>query len=207
MRALLDEGIVGVIEDLHHDFHGDPEGFGDMRFYVDEARIITIRRRPLRAVDLLRRRLERGVCMGSASEWLVHFVEALAESFGSEVTELVTQVDAIEDDIVDGDGQTARGALANLRRLLVRVRRHVHADRMALTALRAREEDPHALSPLRRALEHVDGVAQDLDLVLEVAQARSGYHRQLICKTRSNLRIEAALVPLGLASLVIRKIE
>ena len=40
--SLLDEGIVGVIEDLHHDFHGDPEGFGDMRFYVDPVPRVTV---------------------------------------------------------------------------------------------------------------------------------------------------------------------
>jgi len=166
--TLLDEGIAGVVEDLHHDFHGDPEGFGELRFFIDERRIISIRRHPLRAVDLLRRRIEARLCVQSASDWIVHFIEALANSFGDAVLELVFQVDALEDDIVDGAGHASRAKLADLRRLLVRFRRHVNADRNALAVLRMREqEEPSAQSPLRSALDHLDGVALDLDLVHE----------------------------------------
>jgi zinc transporter len=166
--TLLEDGVAGVVEDLYHDFNGDAEDFGELRFYVGECRIITIRRHPLRAVDLLRRRLESRASVPTVADWLVQFVEALAASFGAAVTELVAQVDALEDDIVDGKSQASRATLANLRRLLVRFRRHVNADRHALVTLRGRElAEPGAPSALRLALEHLDGVAQDLDLVHE----------------------------------------
>ena len=57
---LLPEGVAGIVEDLHHDFNGDAEGFGELRLYVDAERVISARRHPLKTVDVLRRELKTG---------------------------------------------------------------------------------------------------------------------------------------------------
>jgi zinc transporter len=160
--------VIGILEDLHHDFHGDPEGFGELRFYVDETRVISGRRHPLKSVDVLHRALEQGTPIDSTASWLDELVEGMTQSFGEAVHALVDEVDELEDEIVAGSNQDERARLASIRRLLVRFRRHVHADRAALGKLR-----PHGVqaqgttSPLRLALEHLDSVSQDLDLVHE----------------------------------------
>lgn len=166
----LAEGLVATVEDLHHDFHGnDPEGFGELRFYVDAERVISARRHPLKTIDVLHREVERGALIASTDRWLERFVEGLAKSFGEAVYSLVDQVDALEDEIVAGTSTEQRALLANIRRLLVRFRRHVNADRAALGKLRAHaaHDSTQQLNPLRQALEQLDGVAADLDLIHE----------------------------------------
>ena len=165
----LPDAVVATIADLHHDFHGDPEGFGDLRFYVDAGRVISARRHPLKTVDVLHRGVEQGLSILSTHSWLEHFVEGLAGSFGEVVSGLVDQVDDLEDEIVVGTNKEQRARLAALRRLLVRFRRHLHADRGALAHLRsfAAHDGSQQLNPLRLALEHLDGVASDLDLIHE----------------------------------------
>ena len=37
------EGFLLVVGDLRHDFHADPEGFGQLRIYLDGTRMITTR--------------------------------------------------------------------------------------------------------------------------------------------------------------------
>jgi zinc transporter len=51
----------------------------------------------------------------------------------------------------------------------VRFRRHLHANRGALSHLRSfgAHDGSQQLNPLRQALEHLDGVASDLDLIHE----------------------------------------
>jgi len=165
----LPEAVVATIADLHHDFHGDPEGFGDVRLYVDAGRVISARRHPLKTVDVLHRGVEQGQGFPSTSSWLERFVEGLAGSFGEVVTDLIDQVDELEDEIVIGTNKEQRARLAALRRLLVRFRRHLHADRGALSHLRSfvTQDGAQQLNPLRQALEHLDGVASDLDLIHE----------------------------------------
>jgi len=165
---VLGPGVVATIVDLHHDFHGDPEGFGELRFYVDERRVISARRHPLKTVDVLHRSVEHGMAIGSTREWLEHFVEGLSRSFGEAVTSLVDQVDELEDEIVAGTHKDQRATLAGLRRLLVRFRRHLHADRGALAHLRSHGgHDSSQINMLRQALEHLDAVSSDLDLIHE----------------------------------------
>jgi zinc transporter len=164
----LRDGVIGIVEDLHHDFHGDPEGFGELRFFVDERRIISGRRHPLKTVDMLHRALEGGSPVTSTAHWLDLLVEGMTHNFAEAVQDLVEQVDGLEDEIVAGSNQDERARLASIRRLLVRFRRHVHADRAALAKLRPRDgNEAPPLSLLRGALEQLDGVSQDLDLVHE----------------------------------------
>lgn len=167
--AQLPDALAATIIDLHHDFHGDPEGFGDLRLYVDGQRVISARRHPLKTVDVMHRDFEHGLDVPSTHSWLERFVEGLAATFGGAVTELVDQVDELEDEIVIGTNKEQRARLAGLRRLLVRFRRHLHADRGALNHLRTHggHRGAEQVSPLRQALEHLDGVSSDLDLIHE----------------------------------------
>lgn len=165
----LEGGLLGVVVDMHHDFHGDPEAFGELRFFVDADRIVSVRRHPLRTIDVMRRKLDAGHDFPAPLAFLEHLTENLAESFGGVVANLVQQVDLIEDEIVAGRGLEQRGELADIRRLLTRFRRHLHGNRSALHSVVVREpRDAHAplgLSP--HALARLDGVSQDLDLVHE----------------------------------------
>jgi zinc transporter len=165
---LIPGGVCGIVEDLHHDFRGDPEGFGELRFVIDDTRVISARRHPLKAVDLLHRRLERGEPIEDTAVWLDEFVEALTQVFHGTVQGLADQVDALEDEIVGGAStQGQRASLAALRRLIVRFRRHVSANRTALARLRARPLRRADDDATRHSLEHLDGVSQDLELVHE----------------------------------------
>ena len=163
--ARLPSGILAVLVDLQHGFHGDPEEFAELRVYIEPHRVISARRRPLGTVDTLRHELDSGRPFGPPAQWLERFVDTLADNFAGVVHELVEQVDELEDEIVGGEGLDHRATLARIRRLLVRFRRHVNSDRSALAPLRTR--DAQDVTPLRHALEHLDGIAQDIELVHE----------------------------------------
>lgn len=165
--------IVAVLGDLYHDFDQDPERLGTLRLYMDSKLLLSGRTHPLKTVDVLRRELLR---VDEALSPLAVFqllIERLAGTVAKVVAELGEQVDHAEDRILQGNHGGQGTPLGNLRRLVARLRRMVGANRTALQSL------PHTLpglydseerAALRSAIERLEAVGQDLELVQERAR-------------------------------------
>jgi len=163
-------GLAGVLGDLHHAFDREPEGLGVFRLYVDDACVVTGRSHPLKTMDRLRQEAAGGLDVSSPIHLMTRLLEDLAEMFGEVVADLADAVDRIEDQILKGLHQDEGAELGRVRRLLVRLRRHVGADRQALSRALPRlpawcgEADS---ARLRSAVEMLESVGQDLELVQE----------------------------------------
>jgi zinc transporter len=169
----IGSGFVGVLGDLPYEFNTDPDGLGVLRLYVDQHCIISGRRRPLKTIDRLRRELLEGLCMDTPIHLLAHFLQHMSDMFGSIVTERSDRIDDIEDRILQSRFQSERAALGQIRRLLTRLHRQVRANRHALSNLMTQlpqwsQEPDERL--LRRNIERLDTVIQDLELVQERAR-------------------------------------
>jgi zinc transporter len=148
----------------------DTAGFGKIRIYVDERRMITLRRDRLQTADRLRRELARGSAVADTPATLFHrYLEDLAITVGAVVTKLSDIVDDAEDEIFAGRYRQQGPILGRVRREIARLRRHVNADRTALASLRGRVPPPleAAQADLVDAVGRLDAVAQDLELVQE----------------------------------------
>ena len=170
---IADNGLALVIGDLHHDFNGDPEGFGTLRLYIDKHMLITGRRHPLMAVDQLRREMTHGAAITNTTDLLARMIELLAATFQRVVKENADVVDDAEDQILAGYVRDQGAELGRVRRLLARLRRHVNGERHALSQSLARAHrwiGNADTSELRQAVERLDGTAQDLELVQERAR-------------------------------------
>lgn len=170
---LLPHGVMAVLGDLYHDFDLDPERLGTLRLYVDGDRLITGRTHPLRGVDMLRRELLR---YGEPLSPVLVFqllIERLADVVGKVASELGEKVDDAEDRILEGKFAGQGKPLGNLRRLVAKLRRLVGANRSALVTLPLALPglyDAEAGQGLRSAIERLDAVSQDLELVQERAR-------------------------------------
>ncbi|MES1205188.1 MAG: CorA family divalent cation transporter [Pseudomonadota bacterium] len=164
------DGLVVVLTDLHHDLRADPDGAGLLHIYFDQQRMISGRRHALKSVDHLRHALLEGLQAETPIGLFEELVLSLAETFGAVVNQIGDQVDEAEDKILAGRLHDQGTALGRMRRLLARLRRHVSADRAALTSMLTRLPrwcDAACRDRLRQAVEHVESVAQDIDLVQE----------------------------------------
>ena len=170
---LLPQGVAAVLGDLYHDFDLDPERLGTMRLYVDQTRLISGRTHPLRGVDLLRRELLRyGEPLSSVLVFQL-LIERLADAVGRVAGELAAKVDDAEDRILAGKFAGQSKPLGNLRRLVAKLRRLVGANRAALATLPPVLPglyDAESGAALRSAIDRLDAVSQDLELVQERAR-------------------------------------
>jgi len=167
------DGFLIVLGDLHHDFGADPEAVDNLRIYVDAHRMITSRHHPLRTSDRLRLELRRGHEIDKPIALFEHFVELLADTFRGVVVQLTDEVDDAEERVVGGRYLDQGTTIARMRRLLVRLRRFIGADRTALGHLAGRLPAAFGAEErrrLREAIEALDAVAQDLELVHDRAR-------------------------------------
>lgn len=170
---VLPAGITAVLGDLFHDFDDDPERLGTLRLYLDRRLMLSGRTHPLKAADVLRRELAHGHEPTTTLGLFQLLIERLADSIGQVVRKLNDQVDSAEDRILDGKYSGQGTPLGNLRRLVARLRRLVVANRAALTSLPAQVVglyDAEERHELRSAIERLEAVGQDLDLVQERAR-------------------------------------
>ncbi|HEY3699823.1 MAG TPA: CorA family divalent cation transporter [Spongiibacteraceae bacterium] len=172
-HEITDNGLALVIGDLHHDFNGDPEGFGTLRLYIDKHLLVTGRRHPLKAIDQLRRETSAGLEISTTGDLFARLIEVLAETFQRVVKDLADIVDEAEDQILAGRVHDQGAELGRVRRLLARLRRHVNGERQALaqSLTRVHRWAGNAdTAELRQAVERLDGTGQDLELVQERAR-------------------------------------
>jgi zinc transporter len=165
-----ENGIVGVLGDLHYEFSDDPDELGLLRVYFDNKIIVTGRTHPLKVIDRLRRELMGGKCIETPVSLLIYLLEHSVETFGNVSLFLNDKVDNIEDNILKGWAQDRGGELGRVRRLLVRLRRHVSAERNALFYISTRMPNwcgETELLLLQQAIERLDSVAQDLGVIQE----------------------------------------
>ncbi len=190
---MVENGIAGVLGDLHYEFNDDPDELGVIWIYIDDACIITGRTHPLKAIDRLRRELIGGECIKTPIHLLVHFLQHLTDIFGAVTTYLNDKVDEIEDYTLKEWVQEEGGELVSVRRLLVRLRRHISAERNALVYISTYipswcgESD---ISLLQQAIERLSSVAQDLEAVQERGRLlREEISTQLERATNRNLYV------------------
>jgi zinc transporter len=172
-HEVVGQGLALVIGDLHHDFNGDPEDFGTLRVYIDKHIVITGRRHPLKTVDHLRRAMTAGLEVSNSNNLFAKLIEELAETFARVVKQLGDVVDEAEDEILAGRVHDQGTELGRVRRLIARLRRHVNGGRHALAqglAMAQRWAGNSDISEVRQAVERLDGIAQDLELVQERAR-------------------------------------
>jgi zinc transporter len=171
---VVDNGFMMVLGDLHYEFDIDPDSLGLLRIYVDQNCVITLRGRPLKAIDQLRLALINEAPIKTSLDLIVHFLEYANDIFGIVVTERRGVIDDLEDQILKGIFYEQRGELGILRRSLAKLRRHLNGNQHVLSRnLMPRlpswclEAD---VSELHRNIEHLDGLIQDLELVQERAR-------------------------------------
>ena len=166
-------GFAGVLGDLHYEFDADPDRLGVMRIYVDEDFVVTARLHPLKAADRMRLEVRGGLPIATSMGLVIRFVEDVTDTLTAVAAEQGEIVDEIEDRVLKDRFLRQSEELGRVRRLLARLRRHIDAQRHALGHLIHRppawfcDKDT---SELRRSIERLSGLSQDLESIQERAR-------------------------------------
>lgn len=199
-RALIIGDVVAcALHDFQRDFDDDSVSqTGVLAFMLTPELMITARHHPLRAADVMRRRIGFGAAPSTPAAALDLLLGAVAEVAGRVAGELTITVQAAEDALLDFGRDPDPRALVDVRRRAVQLHRQLGGLRAVLHRL---EDDPELPVALHATVEKLlqRFVALDADVLGiqgNLRQLREEVDMATANRTNQNLYILSLLTAL-----------
>jgi zinc transporter len=171
------EGLFVILRGVNLNPESDPEDMVSARMWIDSDRVITTRRRPIKAIDDIRENLTKRRGPKNAGDFLVSIADRLVERMGPTLDNLGDEIDDLETEVLEPDpsgpglqssSRTARQRLLKVRRQAISLRRHLGPQRDAMTRLQAGtaewQTSQHNIL-LREIADHITRYVEDLDAI------------------------------------------
>ena len=146
--AYRDEAIWGVIVDVMRDFDTMTDSMAHLRFVMGEHFLVSGRRHALQSIESTRASLASGRMLPGPAALLETLVEHATDGLAKLVSDMVEEVDGIEDRVLDNHFHMERTKLGPLRRREVAIHRQLSGmlsifRQLALSLERSPREDLH----------------------------------------------------------------
>lgn len=167
---LVGNTLIGVVNDVAHDFTFDPHDISTVWLSVNPRVVISARRAPLKSIERLRQAVESRHEIRSAVELLTHLLRDQADILVSIVRDASARVDKVEDNLLTARLSRSRAELGALRRVLLRLRRLLAPEPASLFRLLQRPPTWMAdadVQELRQATEEFSVVLNDMAALQE----------------------------------------
>ena len=151
----------------------DPEDMVSLRIWVTKQLVVTVQRRPLRAVDDVLDSVSRQVGPRDSGELVARLALRLADRAEPIVAELNESIDDLETELEDLDRLPSRAELAEVRRVSIMLRRYMFPQRDALSTFAIEDMDwltTLARERMREATERVTRLSEELDAIRDRAE-------------------------------------
>lgn len=198
-------GVLLILRGVNLNEGADPEDMVSIRLWVDAQRIISIRKRKLKAVQDIRQRISEGKGPKNAGDFISMLSMRLFERMEPILTDLDGRTDDVEERILENPDISERGEIVDIRRKAIIIRRYIMPQRDAIAQLRMSDisllETTHKRL-LQEALNQVIRYIEDLDTIRERAQiVKDELTTALSDKLNKNMYmlsvIAAIFLPLG----------
>lgn len=201
----VDQGLVMILRGVNLNENADPEDMVSVRLWVDAHRIITLRRRRLKAVVDIHERLLEGKGPKNSGDFITQLTSRLFERMEPVMSDLDEQIDTIEERIIDHPDPDERQDITNIRKRAILFRRYIAPQKDVMTHLRLSEQiwiDNTHKRHLQESLDRVTRYVEDLDAIRERSQiVKDELANALSDRLNKNLYIlsviSAIFLPLG----------
>jgi zinc transporter len=133
--VITESGVLVILRGVNCNPGADPEDMVAIRMFISEARIITMRRQRVRAVQDVHDVLLSGGGPTTVGEFFVAVVDRITDRIGEIVVDIEDRVAELEDAIVSAETVELRPRLAELRRESISLRRYIAPQRDMLARL------------------------------------------------------------------------
>ena len=130
--------LLAVLNDVTYDFQYEAREVETLWMSVGERLVVSVRRRPLRAVDHLRSEVRQGAVLDNSIDLLDRLLQVQADELQSILRKASDRLDEVEDAVLSGRYRNQVRELARLRRLMVRLQRLLTPEPSALARVIAR---------------------------------------------------------------------
>jgi len=168
----VDENLLVILRGVNLNPGANPEDMVGVRIWLEPDRIVSLRHRPLMAVNDLRAAIASGHGPHSSGQFLAMVSAGLIARVGPVIDELVDRADRLEDVVLTAESGELRGDLANLRREAIALRRYLAPQREVMVRLSLCQMpwfQPEDRARLREVSDRTLRSVEDLDAARERA--------------------------------------
>lgn len=167
------DGVLLILRGVNLNENADPEDMVSIRLWVDRHRIISVRRRKLKAVWDIEEKIKSGTGPKDAGDFVCMLASRLFERMEPVLTQLDDATDGIEEKILESADINLRESIINIRKQAIKFRRYMAPQKDAIGQLRMADlkwlNDKKKLR-LQESYNHVTRYVEDLDTIRERAQ-------------------------------------
>ncbi|OLF71346.1 dihydroorotate dehydrogenase [Maricaulis sp. W15] len=201
----FENGAMMILRGVNLNADAQPEDMVSVRVWVDPSRIISVERRPLKAVRDIQDKLAAGNGPKDAGEFVGQLSARLFERMEPVMTELHERLDEVEERVMETPSIAERQEITALRKQAIIFRRYFAPQRDVIAYLRTSELDWLSTGHRRRLQENLDRITrylEDLDAIRERAQiVKDELANALADRMNKNLYVlslvAAIFLPLG----------
>jgi len=201
----IDDGVLIILRGVNLNKDADPEDMVSIRLWVDKNRIISLQRRPLKAIFDIEEKIKSGKGPKDAGDFVCLLISRLFERAEPVLLGLDELTDSIEEQILESADISLRKNIVDIRKQAIILRRYMAPQKEAIGHLRLSELDWLSVQHRRHLQENLDRViryVEDLDAIRERAQIIKDELANMIAdKLNKNMYIlsviAAIFLPLG----------
>ena len=169
----IGDGVLLILRGVNLNENSDPEDMVSIRLWIDKHRIISLRRRKLKAVLDIERKIKVGKGPRDAGQFICMLTSRLFERMEPVLTALDEATDNIEETVLESADTSLREGIVGVRKQAIMFRRYMAPQRDAIGQLRSADldwlEDLNKRH-LQENYNHVIRYVEDLDTIRERAQ-------------------------------------
>lgn len=206
-RSLVSgDGVLAILRAINVNEGSDRDDMIALRLWFEADRVITLLRRPVRAIRDIQGQLDAGTGPTGPGDFLHVVVDNLLGRIGDEIGAIEDSIDSIEEEVLTAESREIRPRLADLRRTSIALRRYLAPQREVIGRLHAERVswlDDEVRSHLRESADRVTRYVETLDASRERAavsyEELSSRLAEQMNQTMYLLSVVAAIfLPLGL---------
>lgn len=166
----FETGYLLILRGVNLNDDARPEDMISIRLWVDEHRIISLQRRPLKATKDIYERLSEGKGPKNSGEFIAALAGRLLERMEPVFLEMDENLDDIEEQVMEDPDIKERQAITVIRKQAIMFRRHIAPQRDVIAFLRTSELPLLNAGHRRKLQESQDRIVryiEDLDTIRE----------------------------------------
>ncbi|MFG1402754.1 zinc transporter ZntB [Xanthobacter sediminis] len=170
--AVFADGALLSLRGINLQRNALPEELITVHLWVDAKRIISVQHEALSAIADYEDMLKRGRCPRTQGEFVAELSMRLVDRMDAVVNSLIDEADDLEDDVARLESSVLLPKVAILRRVAIKLRRHIAPQREALNHFSLEDDSwlgPKDRNRLRDAADRVTRFTEELDSVRERA--------------------------------------
>lgn len=176
------EGILVILRGVNYNPGAEPEDMVSIRLWIDPYRIISLRKRSLRAIHNIRTALDSGHGPRTAGDFLATLCSEMFELMEPAILELSQEIDQLEQKVLDHPDQKLRLSIIESRKVAIDLKRYIAPQRDVLLHLHTSDHPWLNSQHKREFLESYDRVLRYVDQLEAVRE-----HAQIVKEELGNM--------------------